>query len=250
MKLRTFRALWGVVRPADGPFTVKEALPAIKKLGYDGVEVPIKFALAYGKKEWGSLLQENELDCIYQVFTDGPVSPGGDGVFGPAISGHPTGGPSVDEHLAVFEDQVSHSYDIPNTAFVNAHSGADRWDLDTGSQFFEKALKFQKDEGVEVYHEGHRMRFLYSPWVAAEFVTERCPELKMTADFSHWTNVCETGPADPALNKAIDAVANNVYHIHARVGYEEGPQVADPRAPEWLPYGIHFRPFELIWQFK
>lgn len=22
-------------------------------------------------------------------------------------------------------------------------------------------------------------------------------------------------------------------HIHARVGYEEGPQVSDPRAPEW-----------------
>lgn len=22
-------------------------------------------------------------------------------------------------------------------------------------------------------------------------------------------------------------------HIHARVGYEEGPQVPDPRAPEW-----------------
>jgi hypothetical protein len=27
-----------------------------------------------------------------------------------------------------------------------------------------------------------------------------------------------------------------VRHVHARVGFEEGPQVPDPRGPRWAPY--------------
>jgi hypothetical protein len=37
----------------------------------------------------------------------------------------------------------------------------------------------------------------------------------------------------------------NVVHIHARVGFEEGPQVNDPRAPEWK---AHVEGFENWWQ--
>lgn len=33
-------------------------------------------------------------------------------------------------------------------------------------------------------------------------------------------------------------------HIHARVGFEEGPQVNDPRSPEWL---AHLEGFEVWW---
>ena len=40
-----------------------------------------------------------------------------------------------------------------------------------------------------------------------------------------------------------------MYHIHARVGYDHGPQVADPRAPEWLPYTEgHEAWWEEIWK--
>ena len=31
----------------------------------------------------------------------------------------------------------------------------------------------------------------------------------------------------------MDAVLNRTEHVHARVGFEEGPQVNDPQAPEW-----------------
>jgi hypothetical protein len=60
---------------------------------------------------------------------------------------------------------------------------------------------------------------------------EARPDLLLTADFSHWVCVTEsmlenfTGPLGVAIGRAR--------HVHARVGYEEGPQVPDPRAPEW-----------------
>ena len=31
----------------------------------------------------------------------------------------------------------------------------------------------------------------------------------------------------------IDLVLPRVDHVHARIGHQEGPQVNDPRAPEW-----------------
>ena len=31
----------------------------------------------------------------------------------------------------------------------------------------------------------------------------------------------------------LEEVLNRTQHIHARVGFEEGPQVNDPQAPEW-----------------
>ena len=38
---------------------------------------------------------------------------------------------------------------------------------------------------------------------------------------------------DPDLNEAIDAAIPHVLHVHARVGFDQGPQVSDPFAPEW-----------------
>jgi hypothetical protein len=59
------------------------------------------------------------------------------------------------------------------------------------------------------------------------------PDLKLAADFSHWCCVHESLLEDqePALASAIQ----RSFHLHARVGHPEGPQVSDPRAPEWQP---------------
>ena len=43
--------------------------------------------------------------------------------------------------------------------------------------------------------------------------------------------VHESGLEDQAENLEL-AIAHADY-IHARVGYAEGPQIPDPRAPEW-----------------
>jgi hypothetical protein len=53
----------------------------------------------------------------------------------------------------------------------------------------------------------------------------------ITADLSHW--VCTTESFLENFPEAMEEAIRRTVHIHARVGFEEGPQVGDPRAPEW-----------------
>ena len=59
------------------------------------------------------------------------------------------------------------------------------------------------------------------------------PQLRLTADFSHWCNVSESLLEDQAESLAL--AIERTDHLHARVGHAQGPQVSDPRAPEWQP---------------
>ena len=73
--------------------------------------------------------------------------------------------------------------------------------------------------------------------------------MKICADLSHWICVAETDTTDPVLNQAIDLIIPNVIHTHCRVGYDHGPQVADPRCPTWMPYMEgHERWWDRIWE--
>ena len=60
---------------------------------------------------------------------------------------------------------------------------------------------------------------------------EELSALRINADFSHWCCVHESFLEDQ--EDTLEAVIERADHIHARVGYPEGPQVPDPRAPEW-----------------
>ncbi len=53
----------------------------------------------------------------------------------------------------------------------------------------------------------------------------------MTLDISHWMVVHESLLENQ--EEELATVLDRSYHIHARVGYAEGPQVNDPQAPEW-----------------
>jgi hypothetical protein len=55
--------------------------------------------------------------------------------------------------------------------------------------------------------------------------------VKLTLDASHFCNVHESYLEDQ--EEALQAAINHTQHLHARVGHPEGPQVNDPRAPEW-----------------
>jgi hypothetical protein len=60
---------------------------------------------------------------------------------------------------------------------------------------------------------------------------EKHSSLRLTLDISHWCNVHES-----LLNDQLETVKlaiSRTDHIHTRVGHAEGPQVNDPRAPEW-----------------
>jgi hypothetical protein len=57
------------------------------------------------------------------------------------------------------------------------------------------------------------------------------PKMKITADFSHWVCVTESYLKD--FEKELDEAIKRTEHIHARVGFIEGPQISDPRNPYW-----------------
>ncbi len=70
----------------------------------------------------------------------------------------------------------------------------------------------------------------FTPWQTAK-VLERLPELKIGADYSHWCVACERMP--DVEDDDVKLAMKRSIHIHGRVGYSEGPQVPDPRVPEY-----------------
>ena len=71
---------------------------------------------------------------------------------------------------------------------------------------------------------------LFAAPVAKRFL-EAIPGLRLTLDISHWCNVSESLLADQQAT--VDLAISRTDHVHARIGHPEGPQVNDPRAPEW-----------------
>jgi hypothetical protein len=60
---------------------------------------------------------------------------------------------------------------------------------------------------------------------------DNIPELRITLDVSHWCNVSESLLSNQA--ETLKIAIERTDHVHARIGHPEGPQVSDPRAPEW-----------------
>jgi len=125
---------------------------------------------------------------------------------------------------------------------LNLHSGKDWWPFGEGVRFLQHVQRIQEGAPIPVCHETHRGRLFFAPAVTAAYIAE-VPGVAVAADFSHWTCVCESMLSDqePALKTAI----GHTIHIHARVGHEEGPQVSDPRAPE---FRGHIEAFVSWWQ--
>ena len=113
---------------------------------------------------------------------------------------------------------------------VNSHTGNDFWTSEQNLAFIELGDLYEKKEGIPVLHETHRGRFSYTLPDALAMLRE-FPNLKYTLDISHWMVVHERllSESDPLLQEIFSSVG----HIHARVGFAEGPQVPNPAAPEW-----------------
>lgn len=131
----------------------------------------------------------------------------------------------LDQFTAGLEGAVSEK-----PVYINCHSGRDHFTFEQNRRFIELTTRISSSSGVPVYHETHRSRILYSAPVARQFI-ESLPDLRITLDISHWCNVHESLLDDQP--EAIAQTLARVDHIHARIGHAEGPQVNDPRAPEW-----------------
>jgi hypothetical protein len=119
---------------------------------------------------------------------------------------------------------------VQKPLYINCHSGRDYFTFEQGKAFIEHTTALHKSTGIKICHETHRSRILYSAPVARQFM-EKIPEMRMTFDVSHWCNVHESLLQDQ--QETVEMALERVDHIHARIGHPEGPQVNDPRAPEW-----------------
>ena len=261
MRLEQYRTTWGILDATDGQLakspvhTFEEAAKAIKELGYDGMEIPLKQCLFFGVDHVKRVLETYELKCTIMIFTDDVVCPGAgvlwggpyEGFTAPTKPGERDKAKLVATHLAVFKESVVAAQEFRPTLVIS-HTLKDFFTHDMAAEFFTEALRWEEENNYIVCHETHRRRFLHSPWVARDFLPQ-FPQMKICADLSHWCCVAETSPDDPDLTQVIEDMAPMVYHVHCRVGYDHGPQVPDPRAPEWLAYTEgHERWWDTIWK--
>ena len=113
---------------------------------------------------------------------------------------------------------------------INSHTGKDHVGRGQNEQFLALADSISRATGVPIVHETHRGRFSFAAHITKEYL-ERLPYVKLALDISHWCAVHESMLGDQSA--AVDLALQRTDHIHARIGHPEGPQVNDPRAPEW-----------------
>lgn len=140
-----------------------------------------------------------------------------------------TEGKDIKKHLDSFKRQSEFALEA-GSKFVNVHAGKDYFEFKDNIMLLKEIQSFGESVGVEFLIETHRGRATYSA-IETKKIIDELTDLKLTADFSHWMVVHESDLSNQKEN--LDAAINRTFHIHARVGYEEGPQVPDPTAPEW-----------------
>jgi len=223
MQQKLFKTLWGF----DGDY-LKAVTEAVAD-GYDGIEGPAPQDTVV-RNEFATAMKEAELLYIQEICT------GGDYV--------PNRQATMDEHLHAFETGFADGKEL-SPLFVTSMAGCDAWSEEMSLEFFRRGLELADAAGMDLCYETHRSRSLFNPWTTQRIV-EAMPEIRLTADFSHWCVVCER-LVDTEMD-VIKSIADNIHHIHARVGYEQGPQVPHPAAPEYA-YALaaHQRWWEIVW---
>lgn len=136
---------------------------------------------------------------------------------------------NFDQHLSHFESSLQKAVSM-KPLYINCHSGRDWFSFEQNKAFITLTSQYSKASGIPIYHETHRGRMLFAAHIARQFIQE-CPDLRLTLDISHWCNVHESLLNDQ--EETVELALSRTDHIHTRVGHAEGPQVNDPRAPEW-----------------
>lgn len=140
-----------------------------------------------------------------------------------------TRGQTYQDHIKSLESQFEFAAQC-DVAFINSHTGRDIFSFEENLQIFRRVTQLSQSGGIPILVETHRGRPTYSAIETRKYL-EAVPELRLTADVSHWMVVHESGLEDQREN--IELAITRADYIHARVGYAEGPQIPDPRAPEW-----------------
>jgi sugar phosphate isomerase/epimerase len=136
------------------------------------------------------------------------------------------------DHLASFKKMIDAAArnSSQKPIYINCHSGRDFFSYEENKAFIDHTTALSKSSGVPIYHETHRSRMLFAAPATKQFI-EKNADLRLTLDISHWCTVHNSLLDDQQAT--VDLALPRVDHIHARIGHPDGPQVNDPRAPEW-----------------
>ena len=191
--------------------TMDEFCGKVKKEGYDGIEL------------WWPTDNKPAQDELFAALKKYGLEIG-------FLCGASQNNPQ--EHLDYYKKMIDAAakQNIQRPLYINNHSGRDHFSFDDNKKFIEHTNALAKETGIMICHETHRSRILFAAHVARKYI-ETFPDLKLTLDISHWCNVHESLLGDQ--KKTVDMALERTEHIHARIGHPEGPQVNDPRAPEW-----------------
>ncbi|MDF1737922.1 MAG: sugar phosphate isomerase/epimerase [Verrucomicrobiales bacterium] len=227
MKLELFKTLWG----HEG--TLTEAITLCHEAGFSGIESPVPPDPGE-RKGFAAALEADNLGLIAEISTLTPA-----GLYVP-LPHH-----SPQEHLDSLKEEIENA--LPACPrFINTMAGYDGWSFTEAMEFYAAVPALESEFDIPVSVETHRGRYFNSPWRVRDVLKE-IPDLKITCDFSHFCVVTErlVLEEEPEI---LSLCASHAYHMHTRVGYSQGPQVTDPRAPESLEALLaHERWWDTIW---
>jgi len=203
-------SLWGFSGDLQG------AIQRARQHGFDGLEVNLQHPAVAAQPPAAVVeaLRRAGLALIVELVS------GGDYV--PALAAGP------DQQLLELEQLLGRAQAL-HPLRISVITGSDSWPLVEQHRFLERAVALAGGSAAPVSFETHRSRSLFNPWTIAELLQAH-PRLRLTADLSHWCCVSER--LMEAQLAPVQAMADRVDHIHARVGHPQGPSVAHPFAPE------------------
>lgn len=204
LSLKVFGTNWGFEGTTDA------FCAAIKKEGYDGTEM------------WWPGTKEKQTELLTALkkynLEVGFLCGSGENDYA--------------KHLAAFKASINAATTEfgQKPLYINCHSGRDFFTYEQNKPLIDHTTEASAKSGIPIYHETHRGRMLFAAHITRNFI-EKNPALKLTLDISHWCNVHESLLQNQ--EETVQLALARVGHIHSRIGHEEGPQVNDPRAPEW-----------------
>lgn len=210
MKILYFCPIWGMVpdyvEKLDGD--LPKILEKIKLAGYDGVEMAVPFD-DNQKHQLRSLLNDFELELVALQYA--------------------ANGNNLEEYIKSYARHITSIMDV-KPLLINSHTGKDYYSTHDNHMIINEAIILGIKQNVKILHETHRGRFSFHSATTQQYLQQH-KDLRLVADFSHWCNVSESLLEEQQANVANAMQRSD--HIHARVGYNQGCQVNDPRAPEW-----------------
>ena len=204
MKIQFFCPRWGSEKLAFPDF-----VKLVVEAGYDGVEMSLPLNKTKEVGYMTGALKDAGLQFIGQHWE--------------------TATANVQQHKKEYLERL-HNLGKGDPVFINSQTGRDFFSFAENMEILDIARSFTAGTGIKVIHETHRGKFSFAAHITKEFLLAN-ERLRISADFSHWCNVAESMLDDQ--KEAVDLAIKRADHIHARAGFSEGPQIPDPRAPEW-----------------